>query len=112
MTAPRTLTSVEIWRRYDAIETRLAAEVTERMLDLAGVRSGTRLMDLAAGRGEPAIPAAMRAGASGVVWAVDLSDELLQLARERAAEAGLSNLVFRAADAQSDQGFPRGTSTP
>src|SRR5262249_38904916 len=44
------LTIEEAWRKYDDIEVRLTACVSERMLDLAEVRPGTRVIDLASGR--------------------------------------------------------------
>ena len=47
------LTPEEIWRRYDGVESRLTAPLSERMLDLAGIRPGMRVLDLATGRGEP-----------------------------------------------------------
>jgi SAM-dependent methyltransferase len=81
------LSHEEIWRRYDAIEARLSAPLSERMLDLAGVHQGTRLLDLATGRGEPAIPAAHR-GAK--VTGVELAPGLLQMARERAEKEGVA----------------------
>jgi SAM-dependent methyltransferase len=91
----------EVWRRYDETEARLTAPLSERMLDLAGLRPGMRVLDLAAGRGEPSLRAARRVGPSGSVLGVDLSDPLLQMAREKAAQEGLTNLELRAGDAQS-----------
>ena len=102
MTNPRPLpTAEEIWRRYDDAEQRLTASVSERMLDLAGLRPGMRVLDLATGRGEPAIRAAHRVGPSGSVLGVDLSEAMLQMARERAAREGLSNLELRVTSAES-----------
>ena len=60
------------------------------ILDLAGVRSGTRLLEIGTGWGTLAIRAAQR-GAQ--VTTVTLSQEQLDLARERAAAAGLADRV-------------------
>ena len=60
------------------------------MLDLAGVGSGTRLLEIGTGWGTLAIRAAQR-GAR--VTTVTLSREQLELARERAAAAGVAGLV-------------------
>ena len=49
---------VEFWRHYDAMEARLSRPLTERMLDLAGVSPRMHVLDVACGRGEPAVPAA------------------------------------------------------
>ena len=63
---------------------------TDGILDLAGVRSGTRLLEIGTGWGTLAIRAAQR-GAR--VTTVTLSREQMQLARERVEAAGLSRLV-------------------
>lgn len=100
------LTAEEIWRAYDDVERRLTAPVSERMLDLAELRPGMRVLDLATGRGEPAVRAAHRVGPTGAVLGVDLSEGLLQMARERAAREGLSNLDLRVMSAESLEGVP------
>ncbi len=69
------------------------------MLDLAGVGPGMRVLDLATGRGEPAVAAAHRVGPRGHVLGVDVSAEMLAMARERAEREGLTNLELRAIDA-------------
>lgn len=93
------LSSGEVWRKYDAIESRLTAPLSDRMLDLAGVGPGMRVLDLATGRGDPALQAARRVGPDGLVMGVDPSDGVLQMAKEKARQSGLTNLEFRAADA-------------
>ena len=60
------------------------------ILDLAGVRSGTRLLEIGTGWGTLAIRAAQR-GAR--VTTITLSHEQMRLARERVESAGLSGLV-------------------
>lgn len=93
------LSHEEVWRRYDAIEDRLTVAISERMLDLAELQPGMRVLDLATGRGQPALGAAERVGSSAYVLGVDLSEGLLEMAREKAASAGLANVELRAADA-------------
>jgi SAM-dependent methyltransferase len=80
---------------------RAAGPVRERLVDLAGVKAGDRVLDVAAGYGEPALTAARRVGAEGHVVATDISREMLAYGRERAAEAGLDNIEFIEADASS-----------
>ena len=60
------------------------------ILDLAGVRSGTRLLEIGSGWGSLAVRAAQR-GAR--VTTITLSHEQMRLARERVAAAGLSGVV-------------------
>ena len=103
VTDRKVLTPEEIWRRYDGVESRLTAPLSERMLDLAGIRPGMRVLDLATGRGEPALRAARRVAPDGFVVGVELADGVLEMAREKARLSGLSNLDLRVADAASAQ---------
>jgi cyclopropane-fatty-acyl-phospholipid synthase len=74
----------------------------DAMLDLAGVRGGTRLLEIGTGWGALAIRAAQR-GAR--VTSVTLSREQMQLAQERVELAGLSDLVeIRVQDYREVQG--------
>ena len=98
------LTPEEVWRRYDADEQRLTASLSERMLDLAGLRPGMRVLDLATGRGEPAVRAAHRVGPTGSVLGVDHSERMLRMACERAALEGLTNLALRVVNIESLEG--------
>lgn len=92
---------VEFWRHHDAMEARLSRPLTERMLDLAGVTRGMRVLDVACGRGEPSVPAAHRVGPEGRVLGVDLVEGVLEMARERARREGLDNIAFQVADAEA-----------
>ena len=109
MTDQKVLTAEEFFRRYDGVESRLTAPLSERMLDLAGIRAGMRVLDLATGPGEPALRAARRVGPDGVVVGVELANGVLEIAREKARLSGLSNLDLRAADAASARGIPSNT---
>jgi cyclopropane-fatty-acyl-phospholipid synthase len=62
----------------------------ERLLDVTGVRAGTRLLEIGTGWGELAIRAARR---GATVRSITLSSEQLQLATRRIAEAGVSDRV-------------------
>jgi len=80
----RRLSHEALWRRFDAMELRLTAAVSERMLELANLAPGMRVLDLATGRGEPAIRAAHCVGETGHVLGIDLSE-----AKQRSWEAEL-----------------------
>jgi SAM-dependent methyltransferase len=56
------------------------------LVELAGVRPGMRVLDVATGTGNAAIPAAL---AGAVVTAVDLTPEMFAVARSRADAAGV-----------------------
>lgn len=84
------------WRAsLDTFE-RGAAPVTDRLLELGGVRRGQRVLDIATGLGEPALSAARLVGPEGHVVGIDLSPEMLAIARRRATH--LSNVELIEAD--------------
>jgi SAM-dependent methyltransferase len=87
------------FRKYDAVETRLTAALSERMLDLAGIGPGSRVLDLATGAGEPALRAARRVSPEGLVVGLELDDGVLAIAREKAGQGGVANLDLRSGDA-------------
>jgi ubiquinone/menaquinone biosynthesis C-methylase UbiE len=102
------LSAEQFWRRYDAAESRLTAPLSERMLDLAGLEPGMCVLDLATGRGEPALRAARRVGPRGYVRGLELSAEMLRLAQERAEREGLANVDLCVADAATVEDLPPG----
>jgi len=96
------------WRRRDDLLREGAAPVSDRMLELSGISSGSRLLDIASGTGEPAISAARIVGESGKVVGTDLVDEMLAVAREKVAKTDLSNIEFHCIDAEALD-FPAGS---
>jgi SAM-dependent methyltransferase len=89
------------WKRWSDVIDRAAGAISERLIELAGVDTGSRVLDVAAGYGEPALTAARRAGPDGAVVATDISAEMLAFGRERAAAAGVDNIEFVESDAAS-----------
>lgn len=89
------------WMEWSEFNDRADQHISERLVELAGVRSGSRVLDVAAGYGEPALTAARKAGPGGRVVATDISAEMLAFGRERAAAAGLNNVEFMESDASS-----------
>jgi ubiquinone/menaquinone biosynthesis C-methylase UbiE len=71
------------------------------MLDLAEVRTGKRVLDVAAGTGDQTLTAAQRVGPTGYVLATDVSASMLKLAAEAAREAGLTNVETRIMEAEN-----------
>jgi SAM-dependent methyltransferase len=96
------------WNEWREFNDRADAHISQRLVELAGVRPGSRVLDVAAGYGEPALTAARKAGPEGSVVATDISAEMLAFGRERAAAAGLSNVEFIESDASSLD-FPPGS---
>ncbi len=89
------------WKEWSEFNDSAGRHISERLVELAGVRAGSRVLDVAAGYGEPALTAARKAGPEGQVVATDISAEMLAFGRERAAAAGLANVEFIQSDASS-----------
>jgi SAM-dependent methyltransferase len=92
------LVATEKWKAKSAA---MGKAVTEALVEYAKPKPGMQVLDLASGTGEPAISLAARVGAQGHVTALDLSAELLEIAKGRAQERGLQNLSTRQADAHT-----------
>ena len=84
----------EGWRKRSEFIDAAMGHVSKRMVELAGVEPGSRVLDVAAGYGEPSLTAAAVAGADGKVVATDIAPEMLAYGRERAEAAGLENVEF------------------
>ncbi len=89
------------WRRWNPTLDRWYGEVTRQILDLARLKPGQRILDIAAGAGEPALSAAERVGPGGYVLATDISDGIVALALEVARERGLNQLETRVMDGEN-----------
>jgi len=63
---------------------------------VAELHPGERVLDLGSGGGIDVLLSAKRVGADGFVWGVDMTAEMLQLARANAAKAGAHNVEFLA----------------
>ncbi len=64
-------------------------------LAVAELREGERVLDLGSGGGIDVLLSARRVGPSGFAYGVDMTDDMLGLARKNAAEAGARNVEFR-----------------
>ncbi len=62
---------------------------------IAGLQPGERVLDLGSGGGLDVFLAARRVGPTGFVYGVDMTDEMLALARANQQAAGVTNAEFR-----------------
>ncbi len=62
---------------------------------VADLHEGERVLDLGSGGGIDVLLSARRVGPSGFAYGVDMTDEMLTLARANAAKAGATNVEFR-----------------
>ncbi len=79
-------------------QARFLGDLTEHVLHLAGLAPGMRVLDLGCGPGDVVFLAARLVGPEGTVIGVDTSPEAIELARQRAAAAGLTNVHFLTQD--------------
>jgi SAM-dependent methyltransferase len=89
------------WMKWWAVNGRALQPIGDRMCELAHIRPGQRVLDMATGIGEPALTAAQWVGPSGHVLATDIAPEMLDFGKSRAAGMGLGNLEFRQMDAEA-----------
>lgn len=108
----QTPTTEQIRTAWDALATGfddfmspLTIAFGEHLVGRLDIRSGTRFLDVAAGSGALAIPAARR-GATTV--AVDIAPTMIERLNSRARSEGLSNLEGQVMDAQTLE-FPDNT---
>lgn len=92
--------AAEAWYRWTPLLQKWLGDATELMLDLASVGPGGRVLDVAAGAGEPALTIAKRVGPAGHVLASDISSNILKFARETARNQGLTNVETRVLDGE------------
>jgi arsenite methyltransferase len=64
-------------------------------LAVADLRAGERVLDLGSGGGIDVLLSARRVGPSGFAYGVDMTDDMLALARQNAAKAEAANVEFR-----------------
>jgi SAM-dependent methyltransferase len=90
------------WRKWhDVVESEEGGQRhSAKLVKLAGIEPGDKILDVAGGYGEPALAAAGVVGPSGRVVCTDISAEMLAFGRERAAMAGLGNVDFIERDAE------------
>jgi enediyne biosynthesis protein CalE5 len=89
------------WNKWSELIDQAVGVVSDRMIEMAAIKEGDRVLDVAAGYGEPALTAARLVGAEGSVVATDISAEMLEFGRQRAVAAGVENIDFMRSDAIS-----------
>ena len=94
--------------RYDeSLRTELPAAAVAASLGcgnplaVADLHPGEVVLDLGSGGGIDVILSARRVGPTGTAYGVDMTDEMLALARRNASEAGVTNVAFRKGDIEA-----------
>jgi ubiquinone/menaquinone biosynthesis C-methylase UbiE len=98
----------EGWKEWWQTIEFAAQKVSDRLVELAQIKPGQKVLDIATGIGEPAITAALKLAGSGnniddtgYVLAIDVSTRMLAIAKQRAAALGLQDIIeFKEVDAE------------
>ena len=93
-------TSAQAWRRAAAMRSTVLAATTARMLELARIKPGHRILVLGAGTGDEALDAAARVGPEGEVIATDASTAMIDEMRRAVDRARVRNIRCLPMDAQ------------
>lgn len=93
--------AADAWHRWGPTLRAWLGPATERMLDLARVEPGHRVLDVAAGAGDQTLQAAARVGPRGHVLATDIAPALLAHAADEARRAGAEQIATRVMDGEN-----------
>lgn len=93
--------SAQGWQEWWPTIERANQPVADRLIELVDLEPGNRVLDVATGAGGTAFDVAEAVGPDGEVVATDLSPGMLGIAKDRAAEADLTNVTFEVGDAET-----------
>lgn len=88
------------WARWEPTIAAWMGDATEVMLEMAGVDTGKRVLDIASGAGSQTLRAAQRVGRAGSVVASDIAETMLRHVQDSARAAALTNVVTLAGAAE------------
>jgi SAM-dependent methyltransferase len=91
------------WARHADFADARGAQSAQRLLELAQVGAGDRVLELACGPGGLGFAAAERVGPGGEVVLTDVAEEMTDIAAARGAQLGLGNVAFRRLDLERIQ---------
>ena len=89
------------WKTWWENIERGAQKVSDKLVEMAEIKPGDKVLDIATGIGEPAITAAKQVKPNGRVVATDISPQMIAIAKSRAKTLGLDTIIeFREGDAE------------
>jgi enediyne biosynthesis protein CalE5 len=89
------------WQNWWETIERGAQKVSNKLVELAEIKHGDKVLDIATGIGEPAVTAARRVKPNGKVVAIDISPQMLLIAKTGAKSLGLDDIIeFRESDGE------------
>jgi SAM-dependent methyltransferase len=88
------------WERWRTQLADALTPVREWLIQELAPRSGDTVLEIGAGTGDTGFDAAALLGDDGELLSTDFSPEMVEVARRRGTELGLSNIDFRVIDAE------------
>ena len=85
------------WKKWNEFTMNFLKPTGEAIIEALSINGNDVVLDIASGTGEPAFTIAALAK-NGQVYATDLSEEMLSVARGYAGKLNISNIQFKAAD--------------
>ncbi len=95
------------WKKWDPVTMEFLQPMKEAIINHLQPKDGQRILDIAAGTGEPALSIAASIK-GGIVTITDISEEMLEIAREKAIAKKITNIETVLCDA-SDLPFDDGS---
>jgi len=90
------------WQKWWNTIERGAGKLSKRLIELAEIKPGFRVLDVSTGIGEPAITAASQMAKTGHILATDISPQMLSVAKRRAISLGLEDVIeFKEGDTET-----------
>ena len=89
------------WAAHQETLDAMMASILDRLLTHAAPKTGERVLDIGCGAGASSLALASQVGTGGQVLGIDIARPLLDKAETRTAEAGLGNVRYLVADAQT-----------
>jgi ubiquinone/menaquinone biosynthesis C-methylase UbiE len=93
--------TAKYWTQYSATIRQMFSPLTDALIEEAAIGRGQRVLDVAAGAGEPSLTIAERVGPAGSVVCTDAIEEMVQKAKAEAQKRQLTNVEFRQCPAAS-----------
>ncbi|WP_374199054.1 class I SAM-dependent methyltransferase [Streptomyces sp. GESEQ-35] len=85
---------------YDRLGVEFFTPMGARLVDIAGPRTGQRLLDVGCGLGATLLPAARLVGSGGSALGIDIAEAMIEEAGLEAARQGIGNVDLRVMDGE------------
>jgi len=93
--------SAKYWTQHSETIHQMFVPLTRALIERAGIHQGQTVLDVAGGAGEPSLTIAETVGPEGSVTFTDGVAQMVETARARAQQRGVTNIQFHQSPAES-----------